>query len=151
MDICKSKLKILLSTIRCSKELNQWDHLLEYANSKGNTNPHLVLESAWRVPNWALMKDALSQVELSCPKEMAWKVNLYRGYIAICHPDDHHLNMIERLVELSSNLAIKEWRRLPHIVTHIHVPLLQLSVTLLSRSIGVFLILSTIYIAPPTD
>ncbi|XP_052224459.1 transformation/transcription domain-associated protein-like isoform X9 [Dreissena polymorpha] len=111
--------------IRCSKELNQWDHLLEYANSKGNTNPHLVLESAWRVPNWALMKDALSQVELSCPKEMAWKVNLYRGYIAICHPDEHHLNMIERLVELSSNLAIKEWRRLPHIVTHIHVPLLQ--------------------------
>lgn len=48
---------------RCSKELNQWDHLLEYANSKGNTNPHLVLESAWRVPNWALMKDALSQVQ----------------------------------------------------------------------------------------
>lgn len=191
---------------RCSKELNQWDHLLEYANSKGNTNPHLVLESAWRVPNWALMKDALSQVqfwascilltllkiasvsrlylsvkpsdeihasilqfhswiglysssnstfswiftnktsksstciynsvlnyianimnflllfitkvetiglrvlilstnysqcvrlcfqvEQSCPKEMAWKVNLYRGYIAICHPDDHHLNMV---------------------------------------------------------
>jgi hypothetical protein len=36
--------------------------MLEYANSKGNTNPHLVLESAWRVPNWALMKDALSQV-----------------------------------------------------------------------------------------
>ena len=34
------------------------------------------------------------QVELSCPKEMAWKVNLYRGYIAICHPDDHHLNMV---------------------------------------------------------
>lgn len=111
--------------IRCSKELNQWDHLLEYANSKGNTNPHLVLESAWRVPNWALMKDALSQVEQSCPKELAWKVNLYRGYIAICHPDDHHLNMIDRLVELSSNLAIKEWRRLPHIVTNIHVPLLQ--------------------------
>ena len=36
----------------------------------------------------------LFQVELSCPKEMAWKVNLYRGYIAICHPDDHHLNMV---------------------------------------------------------
>ncbi|XP_065923524.1 transformation/transcription domain-associated protein isoform X7 [Magallana gigas] len=114
--------------IRCCKELNQWDLLLEYATSKGNTNPHLVLESAWRVPNWSVMKDALAQVELSCPKEMAWKVNLYRGYIAICHPDDHHLNMvtmIERLVEVSSNLAIKEWRRLPSVVSHIHVPLLQ--------------------------
>ena len=56
---------------------------------------------------------------------MAWKVNLYRGYIAICHPEDHHLNMIERLVEVSSTLAIKEWRRLPAIVSHIHVGLLQ--------------------------
>ncbi|KAL3832377.1 hypothetical protein ACJMK2_024027 [Sinanodonta woodiana] len=114
--------------IRCSKELNQWDLLLEYANAKGNTNPQLVLESAWRVPNWSLMKDSLAQVEMSCSKEMAWKVNLYRGYIAICHPEDHHLNMvtmIERLVEVSSNLAIKEWRRLPSIVTYIHVPLLQ--------------------------
>lgn len=52
----------IYSIARCSKELNQWDLMLEYANSKGNTNPHLVLESAWRVPNWALMKDALSQV-----------------------------------------------------------------------------------------
>ena len=32
---------------------------------------------------------------------------------------------IERLVEVSSNLAIKEWRRLPAVVSHIHVPLLQ--------------------------
>lgn len=47
---------------RCCKELNQWDLLLEYATSKGNTNPHLVLESAWRVPNWSVMKDALAQV-----------------------------------------------------------------------------------------
>lgn len=34
---------------------------------------------------------------------------------------------IERLVEVASNLAIKEWRRLPSIVSHIHVPLLQVS------------------------
>ena len=25
---------------------------------------------------------------------MAWKVNLYRGYLAICNPDDHHLNVV---------------------------------------------------------
>ncbi|KAL5007444.1 hypothetical protein ScPMuIL_016250 [Solemya velum] len=111
--------------IRCSKELNQWDLLLEYANAKGSAKPQLVLESAWRVPNWALMKDALAQVEMSCPKELTWKVNLYRGYVAICLPDDNHRNMIERLVEVSSTLAIKEWRRLPSIVSNIHVPLLQ--------------------------
>ncbi|XP_019648042.1 PREDICTED: transformation/transcription domain-associated protein-like [Branchiostoma belcheri] len=111
--------------IRCSKELNQWDLLMEYGSSKAHPNPHLVLESAWRVPNWASMKDALVQVEQSCPKEMAWKVNMYRGYIAICHPEEHHLNLIERLVEMSSSQSIKEWRRLPLIVANIHVPLLQ--------------------------
>ncbi|XP_077979126.1 transformation/transcription domain-associated protein-like [Glandiceps talaboti] len=111
--------------IKCSKELSQWDLLMDYGNAKGHTNPHLVLESAWRVPNWSVMKEALAQVELSCPRELAWKVNMYRGYLAICHPDEHHLNLIERLVEMSSSQAIKEWRRLPIVVSHIHTPLLQ--------------------------
>ena len=48
---------------RCSKELNQWEMLTEYGNAKGNTNSHLVLESAWRQQNyWAIVKDAVSQV-----------------------------------------------------------------------------------------
>ncbi|XP_028263433.1 transformation/transcription domain-associated protein [Parambassis ranga] len=111
--------------IRCSKELNQWEPLTEYGQSKGHSNPYLVLECAWRVTNWAAMKEALSQVELSCPKEMAWKVNMHRGYLAICNPEDQQLNFIERLVEMASSLAIREWRRLPHIVSHVHTPLLQ--------------------------
>uniref|UniRef100_UPI00398EA1CE transformation/transcription domain-associated protein n=1 Tax=Pristiophorus japonicus TaxID=55135 RepID=UPI00398EA1CE len=110
---------------RCSKELNQWEALTEYGQSKGHVNPYLVLECAWRVSNWTAMKDALVQVELSCPKEMAWKVNMYRGYLAICHPEEQQLNFIERLVEMASSLAIREWRRLPHIVSHVHTPLLQ--------------------------
>ncbi|XP_053495085.1 transformation/transcription domain-associated protein isoform X3 [Ictalurus furcatus] len=111
--------------IRCSKELNQWEALTEYGQSKGHTNAYLVLECAWRVSNWAAMKEALVQVELSCPKEMAWKVNMHRGYLAICHPEEQQLNFIERLVEMASSLAIREWRRLPHIVSHVHTPLLQ--------------------------
>ncbi|MEQ2202071.1 hypothetical protein XENOCAPTIV_023530, partial [Xenoophorus captivus] len=66
-------------------------------------------------------------VELSCPKEMAWKVNMHRGYLAICNPEEQQLNFIERLVEMASSLAIREWRRLPHIVSHVHTPLLQVS------------------------
>ncbi|KAJ7403601.1 Transformation/transcription domain-associated protein [Willisornis vidua] len=111
--------------IRCSKELNQWEPLTEYGQSKGHINPYLVLKCAWRVSNWIAMKEALVQVELSCPKEMAWKVNMYRGYLAICHPEEQQLNFIERLVEMASSLAIREWRRLPHVVSHVHTPLLQ--------------------------
>ncbi|KAM4023906.1 transformation/transcription domain-associated protein [Anomaloglossus baeobatrachus] len=111
--------------IRCSKELNQWESLTDYGQSKGHINPYLVLECSWRVSNWTAMKEALVQVELSCPKEMAWKVNMYRGYLAICHPEEQQLNFIERLVEMASSLAIREWRRLPYVVSHVHTPLLQ--------------------------
>ncbi|RWS15188.1 transformation/transcription domain-associated protein-like protein [Dinothrombium tinctorium] len=111
--------------IRCSKELNQWDLLLEFGNSKGCANPFLILESAWRVPNWNLMKDALYQVETNCPKEFAWKVALYKGYNHICNQDEHNLTIVDKMVEYASNLCIKEWRRLPPIVSHIHISLLQ--------------------------
>nr|XP_039255466.1 transformation/transcription domain-associated protein-like [Styela clava] len=111
--------------IRCCKELNQWEILTEYGNKGSVCNSHLVLDCAWRLPDWTTMKDALVQVELSCPKEMAWKVNMYRGFLAICHPDEHHLHLIERLVDMASSQAIKEWKRLPRIVSHIHTPLLQ--------------------------
>ncbi|XP_058799221.1 transformation/transcription domain-associated protein [Phymastichus coffea] len=111
--------------IRCAKELNQWDLLLEYGNKKSEKNPFLILESSWRIPNWTQMKEALAQIEQHCPKEMMWKVNLYRGFLAICHTEEQHLSAVERYVELASGLCMREWRRLPHIVSHIHLPLLQ--------------------------
>ncbi|KAK1124236.1 hypothetical protein K0M31_006611 [Melipona bicolor] len=111
--------------IRCAKELNQWDLLLDYGSKKAEKNPFLILESSWRIPNWSMMKEALAQVEHNCPKEMAWKVNLYRGFLAICNSEDQHLNAVERYVELASGLCMREWRRLPNIVSHVHLPLLQ--------------------------
>jgi hypothetical protein len=54
-----------------------------------------------------MMKEALGQVETAFPKEMAWKINLYRGYLAICHPDDPHLQSVDRYVEIASALCIK--------------------------------------------
>ena len=86
--------------IRCSKELNQWDSLLEFATTKNSANPFLMLESSWRVPNWSLMKQAIIQVESNCPKEYAWKVALYKGFNNICNPEDVNLRIIDRMVEL---------------------------------------------------
>jgi transformation/transcription domain-associated protein len=94
--------------LRSSKEMNQWEILLEFGNSKGICNPHLVLDSVWRSPpNWQLMKDALNQVEVGYPKEMAWKINLYRGYLALCHPEESHLPSVERMAEAAQTLCIK--------------------------------------------
>ena len=41
------------------------------------------------------------QVEVNFPESIAYKLNLYRGYIAICHPDDQHLNMVCTIYFLS--------------------------------------------------
>lgn len=60
--------KPLVFVSRCSKELNQWEQLTEYGQSKGHSNPYLMLECAWRVPNWAAMKEALVQVRSVQPQ-----------------------------------------------------------------------------------
>lgn len=48
---------------------------MEVGSSKVNPNPLLVLESAWRIPQWQLMREALAEAETNCPREFAWKVN----------------------------------------------------------------------------
>ncbi|VEN47748.1 unnamed protein product, partial [Callosobruchus maculatus] len=63
---------------------------------------------------------------IQLPKEMAWKITMYGGYLLICQPDENKLlKFVERYVESASNMSLTEWRRLPHIVSHIHLPYLQ--------------------------
>lgn len=43
----------------------------------------------------------------------------------MCNSEDQHLSAVERYVEYASNHCMREWRRLPYIVSHVHLPLLQ--------------------------
>lgn len=98
---------------------------MEYSKH-GVFDPYLLLESAWRLPNWELVKEALSSVEYNCPKELMWKVTLYGGYLLICkEEEDKPLKFAERYVENATMMCLSEWRRLPNIVSHIHLPYLQ--------------------------
>jgi len=118
--------------IRCTKELNQWDSLLDYGSSKACTNPMLVLESAWRVPNWAMMKEALILVEDNCPASLMWRLHLYKGYNYICnHEDVTALQMVDESFHLATSYCIQTWKKLPHIITNAHIPLLQAAQQLL--------------------
>jgi len=110
---------------RCSKELNQWEIVQEYSSTKPGSNPATILEATWRMNNWAGMKEALGHIDIACPKELAWKIHLYRGYIAISSTEDQNLTSVDRYVESAHSLCIKEWRRLPHLISHSHIPILQ--------------------------
>lgn len=86
--------------IRCTKELNEWNILLEYGQSNKDKHAYLIMDSAWRVPDWNLMKQALLKVEQTSPKQMGHKVSLYRGYLAILNQEEpQHLPSVEKYVD----------------------------------------------------
>ncbi|XP_070855284.1 transcription-associated protein 1 isoform X5 [Drosophila suzukii] len=113
--------------MRCAKELNQWDILLDYAQTNKDKNMFLILESSWRVPDWNLMKTSLAKTEQCYLKHHGFKINLFKGYLNILHQEERQNGSVERYVEIASSLCIREWRRLPNIVSHIHLPYLQAS------------------------
>ncbi|ALC42664.1 Nipped-A [Drosophila busckii] len=113
--------------MRCAKELNQWDILLDYAQTNREKNMFLILESSWRVPDWNLMKNALAKTEQCYSKQYGYKLNLYKGYLSILYQEERQAASVERYVEIASSLCIREWRRLPYVVSHIHLPYLQAS------------------------
>lgn len=127
--------------IKCCKELNQWNELHEYASGKHN-DLCLSLECAWKVqqqqqqPDWQAMKAIiLAQKESSLPKDQAWRWILYQGYNLVCNPDEATQTLgftgsgsfaaVESKVERCMIMALKEWRRLPHLVSPAHMTLLQ--------------------------
>ena len=65
------------------------------------------------------------KVEISFPESLAYQLTLYRGYLTICHPEDQNLSNVEKLVETSSTQAIRQWRKLPSIVSTMHTTILR--------------------------
>ncbi|XP_049868860.1 transcription-associated protein 1 isoform X2 [Pectinophora gossypiella] len=120
--------------IKCARELNQWDSLLDLGLTRGSRDPFLILESSWRNPNWPTMKDALAEVEYNCPKELSWVVNLYRGYLCICAGGEQQVAGVERHAEAAAAACLRDWRRLPRLVSHAHLPLLRAAQQLMELS-----------------
>lgn len=112
---------------RCARELSQWETLNDFGKSQNGTSPFLVLENAWRVQDWTAMKDASTQAEPICSENYSARLNLLRGFLALCYPDEQRLSAVEKLIEAASIQGVKQWRRLPEIVAHSHISLLQLS------------------------
>ena len=51
--------------------------------------------------------EALNVVERSYPSELKWKVQMYKGYLAICNPDEPRLSDVEQLVDSASSEVIQ--------------------------------------------
>ena len=53
-----------------------------------------VLENAWRVQDWTAMKEASTQAEPICTESYSAKLNLLRGFLALCYPDEQRLSAV---------------------------------------------------------
>ena len=47
--------------------------------------------------------DAITQVEGSFPHADKWKLEMYKGFLMICHPEEQHLNLVGRQVDAAIN------------------------------------------------
>ena len=90
------------------------------------------------------MKEASTQAEPICSENYSAKLNLLRGFLALCYPDEQRLSAVEKLIEAASIQSMKQWRRLPKIVSHAHIALLQVT---MDRTMYMCIRLCTNYIA----
>jgi transformation/transcription domain-associated protein len=112
--------------IRCSKELNEWNIVLNYATTNRDKYGLLLTDCAWKVNDFNLMKQSLLRTEQIISKQYNAKVSLYGGFVSLLTQRDNAA-AIGKYIELATNASLQEWRNLPHIISNIHIPILQIT------------------------
>ncbi|CAF1588246.1 unnamed protein product, partial [Didymodactylos carnosus] len=123
----------------CSWKLGNWqlmketlNHIDSISNGGGTTTTNGTTNTTpSTTTNTITNGTSLYNLPQLMIRDFQWKMLLYRGYLTLCSPDDtsHHntMTITERLVEYCTQLAIKEWKHLPFIVSNAHLTLLQAS------------------------
>ncbi|KAI8643328.1 hypothetical protein BD408DRAFT_342632 [Parasitella parasitica] len=112
--------------IMCTQKLQQWDILSDLAKHDNNTN--LLLECAWRLSDWTAEREALEQSlhqlsDFSVPRQ-----KIFEGFLTLIKSQTSQDKLPEftRICEEGVQLSLRKWYSLPPVVTHSHMPLLQI-------------------------
>lgn len=104
----------------CASQLSQWDALVEFG--KSIENYEILLDSLWKLPDWAYMKDVVipkAQVE-ETPK-----LRLIQAFFALHDKNANGVGDAENIVGKGVDLALEQWWQLPQMSVHSRIPLLQ--------------------------
>jgi transformation/transcription domain-associated protein len=110
--------------IRCTKELNEWPILTSFAQNNKEKQAFLLLESAMKNYDWNMMKQALLKAEQNSSKHSNYKLSLYNGYVSMLALKENSA-IVTKHIEVCSTLCLQQWRKLPRIVSQMHIPILQ--------------------------
>lgn len=111
--------------ILSAEKLQQWDLLYDLAKNEGNQE--LMLESAWRVKDWAENKDALEEQINLLPEVPTPRRRVFEAFIALLKlPGALEKNVeFTRILEDAMQLSLRKWVSLPKNLSAAHIPLLQ--------------------------
>ncbi|XVF59767.1 hypothetical protein PTKIN_Ptkin07bG0302500 [Pterospermum kingtungense] len=106
--------------IYCAGQLSQWDALVDFG--KSIENYEILLDSLWKLPDWAYMKD---HVIPKAQVEETPKLRLIQAFFALHDKNTNGVADAENIVGKGVDLALEHWWQLPEMSVHSRVPLLQ--------------------------
>ncbi|THH10763.1 hypothetical protein EW146_g8270 [Bondarzewia mesenterica] len=111
--------------ILAAEKLQQWDTLYDFARSE--CNQELLLESAWRVKDWAENRELLEEQINSLPDVATPRRLVFEAFVALLKmPAAVDKNTeFTQILENAMQLSLRKWVALPPQLSTAHVPLLQ--------------------------
>ncbi|KAG6647142.1 hypothetical protein I3843_07G057100 [Carya illinoinensis] len=104
----------------CASQLSQWDALVDFG--KSIENYEILLDSLWKLPDWAYMKD---HVIPKAQVEETPKLRLIQAFFALHDRNANGVVDAENIVGKGVDLALEQWWQLPEMSVHARIPLLQ--------------------------
>ncbi|CAM8985650.1 unnamed protein product [Rhodiola kirilowii] len=106
--------------LTCATQLSQWDALVDFGKSIDKYE--ILLDSLWKLPDWAFMKDHVIQ---KIQVEETPKLRLIQAFFALHEKGTSGVADAENLVGKGVDLALEQWWQLPDMSVHSRIPLLQ--------------------------
>ncbi|XP_010436242.1 PREDICTED: probable transcription-associated protein 1, partial [Camelina sativa] len=106
--------------LHCATQLGQWDALVDFG--KSTENYEILLDSLWKAPDWAYLKD---HVIPKAQVEETPKLRLVQACFALHEKNANGVGDAENIVGKGVDLALEQWWQLPEMSLHARVPLLQ--------------------------
>lgn len=104
----------------CASQLSQWDALVDFG--KSIENYEILLDSLWKLPDWAYMKD---HVIPKAQVEETPKLRLIQAFFALHDRSTNGVGDAENILGKGVDLALEQWWQLPEMSVHARIPLLQ--------------------------
>lgn len=111
--------------VSAAEKLQQWDILYDFAKSEGNQE--LMLESAWRIKDWADNKESLEEQVKQLPDIATPRRRVFEAFLALLKfPGALDKNIeFTKVLEDAMQMSLRKWAGLPTHLSTAHIPLLQ--------------------------